>query len=288
MVERSNARARGARLLAVLALASGCASEPALVVGYRVPASAVRAAPSDRPLPRLSVLPLADRRSPEEHAASYNGAQLLLAVPFWPYASTVAARNADQQVLRALAPRAVRFTSAGDGSAVAEPAFPHSFAAAIAADLAATGAFADVQLGQVGRAGSAADLVLSGQLLRDEFRVTATLYGLSVGGALLWLLGLPMQRNTGEVELHLALRDARTSTLLWEGAVRGRRSEVRWVYVPARWLDEYLLLPGDDSQTLDRWSPFWWQFEALRDALDQVRGEILLAAEQAARPKSAK
>lgn len=199
-VARRDAMMRHARALwaALLFVLGACAG----TTMHRIAYTPLGPPAADASAWRLVVVPFTDgrpaRRTPPRIDATY-----LLMVPFVPYVSRDYERldesRAAEELLRGTLPQA-------------EHLFEVQLARAVAADLAASGLFADVRFATV--APPDADLVLGGTIVSTRLTASATSYLLGLPGMLLWLTGLPNGRTSVEIALELALHD-HTGAVRW-------------------------------------------------------------------------
>jgi hypothetical protein len=272
---------RRAALLVVAVLASGCPPPATLTTGYRVDPAPLGPAPRAG---RLAVRSLAEGRPPRVYTT--NGRMFLTYVPLLPYVTATFERldetvrlDADAMAARGQTRNAI--VSMPAAPPYAEYAYPASFARAMAADLAASGIFEDVQFVGDGSADGFA-YVLTGTLLETPLYQTVTSFGLGAPGVFLWLLPIPMTRTSTVVSADLVLTDQATGAAVWKDRVHGslRRTTMLYtsqgiVYGPNVLSYSQIFPPADAG--VDRLSVFGWHFGALRLAMEPAKAGIAQA-----------
>jgi hypothetical protein len=86
------------------------------------------------------------------------------------------------------------------------------FAKAAVEEIQATGLFKEAFFTERESEG---DLILRGEIKSTHYNQKVLSYGLSVYGALLWVIGAPAGTVTNELNVRLSLEDKTTKTVLW-------------------------------------------------------------------------
>lgn len=198
----------------------------ALIVGCAQPAKFMYP-PSGKPLGRISekprnglrvaVLPFEEMRGSGNSMKTY----WLCFLPLAPFGYWVYER-----------PESARFFNT-----VSEFRFDASrdVAKAVATSLRESGLFAHVYLAPGGEQENA-DLIVSGRVNRTLYRGRTFTYCVSVAGAALWALGLPVGDSTDLLEFSLEVRDGTTGKDLWNCKSRSSKRVVQGLYY--RWGDD--------------------------------------------------
>jgi len=128
------------------------------------------------------------------------------------------------------------------------------------------------------------DYVLKGVLRATPVTNWNTSYCLSIFGVLLWFTGLPCGGCTGSTEIDLVLED-KTGRKIWEGKLDGGDGKLITLYTSSAMVYgrsgafSMNIYPcwerGINSRSL-----FAWNFAALKDGMDGVKGPILRAIAQ--------
>jgi hypothetical protein len=270
---------RSLALLLVVLAAAGCQLTPTFTVGYTPEPARLR----ESPLPAsLAVRTFDDRRPPRYYASPHR--IWLTYIPFLPYVTMPYERiDGSVQEISSSIERGGRGFTRGAEQKVA-PAFegytyPNSFAAAVAADLAASGIFQDVRYVGDG-AVEGHRFVLDGVLHETPLRTSTTSFGLGMAGVLLWLLPIPMSRTSAEARLDLTLTDQQTGEPVWQRTIEGRVSRLITLYTSSAlvygrsgaWSFQVVPPPADAG--VDRRSLFGWNFGALRQGMLEARSDL--------------
>jgi hypothetical protein len=226
----------------------------------------------DAPRPALAVRRFADQRPPRIY--STGGRAFLTYVPFIPYVPLPyerldeSARKAGEEVDAVMPP-------------FEEYSYPASMARAIAADLQASGLFA--QVAYVGEGSTAGyPFVLSGTLRASPLEKDYTSYGLGIVGVYLWLLPIPLGQTWASVTLDLAVTDTATGQTVWQKTLTHEYAKWISLYTSGptlvyggRTSFDIPTLPADAP--VDRQSLFSWHFEVLRQGMQGVPEQIAAA-----------
>jgi len=108
-------------------------------------------------------------------------------------------------------------------------------AKAVATSLEESGLFTHVYFASEGDRRNA-DLIVSGQVNRTRYLGRTYTYCMSVAGAALWVLGLPVGDSTDELEFALEMKDRRSGRRIWGCRNRSSRRIVQGLYY--RWGDD--------------------------------------------------
>lgn len=252
---------RAHALLVAVAVAAGCQYTATTRLDYEPAAPLV-----SEPVPATLVVRELDDRRPRQLTSYLLGEVFFTYIPLLPYVSAPYERI-DQTRRQFVA------------GARNEPDFPLAFADTIARDLRESGVFREV-VRDGESAGPLRDYyVLEGELLSSEFRVTFSSYMLGMAGVLLWLLPLPMGKNTAVVEADLRLQDP-SGRIVWSGKLNGRGSKIFMIYNSAgaaptgdRNALEVTRYGGNDMGIDDN-SMWAYYSEALRAGMAQVKASL--------------
>jgi hypothetical protein len=225
-------------------------------------------APAARPLAAsLVVVPFADGRPPRPYPAQTASAFWLL-VPLLPSVSVDYERldesRAAERLIRGALPQREDF-------------FAAMVARAVAADLAASRLFADVEFAATQPVD--ADLVLGGTIVSTRFTTTTTSYLLGMPGVLLWLSGLPNGRDTIEMAIDLELRD-RAGAVQWRYPLRAAATRIFDLYTSGGHQlstgTGSLSIPsyGENDKGIDPDSLWAFHSEALRTGMAAARQSL--------------
>ncbi len=108
-------------------------------------------------------------------------------------------------------------------------------AKAVATSLGASGLFSHVYFAAEGEKGNA-DLIVSGRVQRTRYLGRTYTYCLSVAGAALWVLGLPVGDSTDELAFSLEVKDAGNGSPIWGCRSESSKRVVQGLYY--RWGDD--------------------------------------------------
>ena len=295
-------------LAPLLTISTGCVLTPTFTTGYQVAEEGL----VDRPFEgELAVQVLEDAR-PERYYSSA-GRMFQTYIPIVPYVSMPFERLEESVQIQSadIESRGLHKTSIRPRQLAPpfeEYSYPQSFARAIVEDLSTSGIFESVALldereefGEqssfdapaAGEGLPAEDLntpplnrsryLLSGTLRQSEYRTTTTSFGLGVVGVLLWIVPIPIQKASAEVELDLVLTDQQTNRVIWKKRIE--ESLRRYVTMYGSSAMTYgksqswslAVMPPPSGSKVDSRSLFSWHFEALRRGMLKARGEIVNA-----------
>ena len=107
----------------------------------------------------------------------------------------------------------------------------NNFARAAAEELHTSGLFKEVMFAPRDSEG---DLVLYGEVMATHHHRTVVTYGVSVLGAYLWFIGLPVGTISNELEIEFQLEDRVTGAVLWRKKYQDRYKAIRWLYKSSR------------------------------------------------------
>lgn len=108
-------------------------------------------------------------------------------------------------------------------------------AKAVMTSLRESGLFAHVYFASAGETENA-DLIVSGRVNRTLYRGRTFTYCVSVAGAALWVVGLPVGDSTDELEFALEVKDGRSGKGIWGCKSRSSKRVVQGFYY--RWGDD--------------------------------------------------
>jgi hypothetical protein len=269
-------------LLGMMFCVAGCQLTPTFTLGYE-PEIDPRLI-NLKTEAKLAVVQFEDMRPEKEYASM--GRIFLTYVPLIPFIRVPYERMDElvNDISFKIALGGRGFTLAAKQNAappLAETMYPVSMAKAVAKDLGqymgkAEFVSAPPQKGY--------DYVLKGVLRATPVTNWNTSYCLSIFGVLLWFTGLPCGGCTASAEIDLVLED-KTGRKIWEGKLDGSDGKLITLYTSSAMI--YGRAGAFSMNIYPCWerginsrSLFAWNFTALKDGMNDVKGDILRAIAQ--------
>ncbi len=227
---------------------------------------------------RLAVIPFEDKRPEKDW--SRQSRLLLTAIPIIPFI-TFPYERLDELAAGISDEIRAGYTIRSGPQPLAPPLadiyYPNTFAKAVASDLKPYFGASDISANPKP---AGYDYVLRGVLHAAPYKKWATSYCLGFIGILLWLLPFPMGGCTASVELDFWLEDA-LGNKVWEGKINRSTSKLICLYTSSEMTYDgssmFLSVFPCWDDAVDSQSIFAWHFLALKEGMDQHRGEIITA-----------
>jgi hypothetical protein len=216
----------------------------------------------------VAVLPLEEARGPKLYPG-LQGHLFKAYIPLLPYVTVPYERLDESHILHQ--------RNLGRTTLPAEH-FTFAFAQEIARDLQHSGLFRKVDFVANEQEASEHDLVLRGTLRSTQFDITVSSYMLGMPGVLLWLLPIPLGKNTATVTLDLNLEDDSGETL-WSHSFSERADKLFTLYnsgggsTSSRFRIE-ITRYGSNDLGIDEKSNWAYHAEALRRGMKGAKASI--------------
>lgn len=252
----------------------GCQLTPTFSTGYEYDSTQLLSEPLDS---TLAVLRFEDARPGRLYTSM--GKLWMTYVPLLPYVKFPYERLEESVQVQTERSGGSPGNRKGSAPELEQYAYPKSFAQAIAEDLDSAGLFEDVvYIGETGAGDHR--YILEGTLKETPYRYAITSFMFGAPGVLLWLLPIPVEKATGEIDLDLKLTDRQTGNTIWTHNVHGEVSRLYSLYTGSAmvygrggaWALNVKPPPRDSG--VDRRSLFSWHFAALRRGMAEAKPSL--------------